>query len=157
MWTCSSVSFIHLLHELYVLLLQDVDQLLAALHDSALQVATAIAEKAAAEREAAAPSSSSADRAEAQQLRTEVQELRVQLQGHDAKERQLLAEVAALKVCTLDGTAVGQVGWITTTHDCHSVMRSQTALYLLMYNPVMQSVKLESCTPLIEYMQQQMG
>jgi hypothetical protein len=36
-------------------------------------------------------------------------------------------------------------------------MTSQTALYSLMCNPVMQSVKLESCTPLIEYMQHQAG
>ena len=47
--------------------------------------------------------------AEAQKLRAEVQQLRMQLQEHGAKEQQLLAENAALKVCKLDGIAAGQV------------------------------------------------
>ena len=44
------------------------------------------------------------------QLRAEVQQLRMQLQERDAKGQQLLAEVAALKVCTLDGIAAKRVG-----------------------------------------------
>jgi cell division protein FtsL len=51
---------------------------------------------AAAEPQATAPSSISANQAEAQQLRAEVQQLRLQLRERDAKERQLLAEVATL-------------------------------------------------------------
>jgi hypothetical protein len=60
---------------------------------------------------AAEPPSSMPSEAEAQQLRAEVQQLRMQLQERDAKEQQLLAENAALKVCI----PFGQVGWITAT------------------------------------------
>lgn len=56
---------------------------------------------------AAQPDSSMPSEAEAQ-LRAEVQQLRMQLQERDAKEQQLLGEVAALKVCTFDGIAVRQ-------------------------------------------------
>lgn len=63
---------------------------------NASQVPAAVVAVAAAEPQPAAPSSVSAHRAEAQQLREEVRQLRMQLQERDAKERQLLTEVATL-------------------------------------------------------------
>lgn len=39
-------------------------------------------------------------------LEAEVRQLRMQLQEHEAREQQLRAEVAALKVGMLDGSAI---------------------------------------------------